>query len=56
MYYTSFHFPHRLLLHKSVGEFLKLSGDWPVSLRPGRDMSLLVVVQELRNVSLGGLC
>ena len=55
-YRTSFCFPHRLFLGQSVGQFLKLSDDRAVALLSSRHVSLLVVVQELRDASLGGLC
>lgn len=54
--HTSFRFPHRLLLGQSIGEFLKLRNDRFITLRPRRDVSLLIVVQELGNANLGGLC
>ena len=56
VYHTSFRFSHHLLLRQSVGEFLQLGDDRAVSLRPSRDVSLLVVVQELGDAGLGGFC
>jgi len=53
---TLLSFPYRLLLGQSVGEFLKLSDDGAVSLGPGQDVSLLIIVQELGDASVGAPC
>ena len=53
---TSFRFSYRLLVGQSGGELLKLSDDGAVPLGPCRDVSLLIVVQEVRNAGLGGFC
>ena len=56
VYETSFRPSHCLLLRQSVGEFLELGDNRAIRLRPGRDVSFLIVIQELRDASLGRLC
>lgn len=54
--HTLFRFTRRLLLGESICEFLKLSDDGAVPLGPGRDVPVLIVVQELGNAGKGAPC